>query len=97
MTVPALARRIEEHLGIPVMDATGLTGKYDMDWPQMSDTDASERLDEVTEAPKQFGAQALIQSPTARTLYRGKLGNSGVSDAFALFSAAPVLDKNGRL
>ena len=55
LTMKVLARLLEQSLDTPVVDATGLSGDYEMDWPEVTGDSAGEKLESARDALKSFG------------------------------------------
>jgi uncharacterized protein (TIGR03435 family) len=55
LTMEVLARLLEQSLDTPVVDSTGLSGEYEMDWPELTGDNPGEKLESARAALKSFG------------------------------------------
>jgi uncharacterized protein (TIGR03435 family) len=55
ISMKRLARELEQSLDTPVVDATGLNGIYEMDWPEVTGDSTGEKLASARDALKTFG------------------------------------------
>ena len=59
LTMKVLARRLEQSLESPVVDVTGLSGEYEVDWPEVTGDSPGEKLESARDALKGFGLKIV--------------------------------------
>lgn len=55
ISMKGLARLLQQSLDAAVVNATGLSGIYEMDWPEITGSNAAEKLESARDALKSFG------------------------------------------
>lgn len=60
MTMNRLARLLEHSLDTPVVDATGLKAIYEIDWPEITETNAKNKLESARDVLSGFGLELQV-------------------------------------